>query len=253
MESEKRIPTNLHTLLILEVIGRSERALTPTEINEAIGLPKQTIHRLVATLVEEGFLVRDADRNRFRPTRRLRLMGAGLLHASRANMMRHQILEQVAKEIGESVNFVIPEEQGMNYLDRVETDWPFRIQLPRGSHVPFHTTASGKSFIASLPSAQRKKFITSLTLDKWTEKSIITEEELLKECKKISSQGFAADREEFIDNMVALAVPILDAENRFVAALATHGPKDRLDAQDQDHIVTILQSNAERLRRALLD
>ena len=56
---ENRIPSNLRTLLILEVIGRSDRAMTATEINDEIGLPKQTVHRLVSTLEKEGFLNRE--------------------------------------------------------------------------------------------------------------------------------------------------------------------------------------------------
>ena len=53
---ESRIPTNLRTLLILEVIGRSDNAMTATEINDEIGLPKQSVHRLVATLEKKGVL-----------------------------------------------------------------------------------------------------------------------------------------------------------------------------------------------------
>ena len=86
--TESRIPTNLRTLLILEVIGRSDHALTATQINAEIGLPKQTVHRLVATLEAEGFLMRESGGKRYRPSRRLRLMGAGLLHASRFHITR---------------------------------------------------------------------------------------------------------------------------------------------------------------------
>ena len=39
-----RIPTNLRTLLILEILGNSGHAMSPTEINAELGLPKQTIH-----------------------------------------------------------------------------------------------------------------------------------------------------------------------------------------------------------------
>ena len=52
---ENRIPSNLANLLILEVIGRSDRAMTATEINDEIGLPKQTVHRLVSTLKKRDF------------------------------------------------------------------------------------------------------------------------------------------------------------------------------------------------------
>ncbi len=123
---EDRIPTNLRTLLILEVLGTSDRALSPTEINQSIGLPKQTIHRLCAKLEQEGFLAREEDGKKLRPTRRSRLMASGLLYASRFHIARHQVMQRVADEVGETVNFVVPDSEGMIYVDRVETDWPFR-------------------------------------------------------------------------------------------------------------------------------
>ena len=98
---ENRIPSNLSdTLLILEVIGRSDRAMTATEINDEIGLPKQTVHRSsINTLEKEGFLNREPGGKRYRPSRRLRLMGAGLLHASRFHITRHQVLQTVASAV----------------------------------------------------------------------------------------------------------------------------------------------------------
>ena len=47
MSPERKIPTNFRTLLILEVLGKSDRPMSATEINEKMELPKQTIHRLV--------------------------------------------------------------------------------------------------------------------------------------------------------------------------------------------------------------
>ena len=74
MSDAERIPTNLRTLLILEILGAADTALTPTQINQHIDLPKQTVHRLCATLEATGFLVREADGKRLRPSRRARLM-----------------------------------------------------------------------------------------------------------------------------------------------------------------------------------
>ncbi|NBQ26756.1 MAG: IclR family transcriptional regulator, partial [Rhodobacteraceae bacterium] len=43
MDDDSRIPTNLRTLLILEILGKSDRPMTATEINDQLGLPKQTV------------------------------------------------------------------------------------------------------------------------------------------------------------------------------------------------------------------
>lgn len=251
MSDPSRIPTNLRTLLILEVLGKSDRALTATEINEEIGLPKQTVHRLCTTLEQEGFLTRQGTSKRFQAARRLRDLGAGLLHNSRSHIARHQILVDVARQVGETVNFVAPEAEGMNYIDRVETDWPFRIQLPVGTHVPFHCTASGKSFMASLAPKARESFVASLELQKLTPMTRIDSGALLSELAQIARQGYSLDHEEFVEGMVAAAVPVRDDKGRFIAALAVHGPTQRIEDAEEIARSGVLQAAAIRLRRML--
>ncbi len=229
MSDSGRIPTNLRTLLILEVMGCSDQPLSPTEINRDIGLPKQTVHRLCATLVEEGFLSYEPNGKKLRPARRLRLMGAGILHASRVHIARRQILEGLARKSGETVNFVVPADDGMSYLDRVETDWPFRVQLPIGTHVPFHCTASGKVFLASLSPAMQDRIVGALSLEPKTGNTHSDVDSLKEELAMIDSQGYALDKEEFMDGMVAIAVPVVDDRGRYLASIAVHGPTLRLD------------------------
>lgn len=248
---DARIPTNMRTLLLLEALGHSDRALTPTELNASIGLPKQTVHRLCATLEAQGFLVRDGDGKGYRAARRARLMSAGLLHASWANVVRHQVLSEIARTVGETVNYVVPEEYGMRYLDRVDTDWSFRIQLPVGTHVPFHCTASGKVFMASLRPKARLAFVTALTLSKHTMKTHTSADALMAELKVIAKQGYAEDDEEFLDDMVAVAVPVRDVAGRYVASLAVHGPTQRMSLANARDMLPTLQSAAQKLSDAL--
>jgi DNA-binding IclR family transcriptional regulator len=228
MTEPDKIPTSLRTLRILEVIAASETALTPTEINARLGLPKQTAHRLCTRLVAEGFIAYVPGGKRLRPARRLRALAAGLMSASQVHIARHQVLEDVARQVGETVNFVVPEEHGMSYLDRVETGWAFRVQLPIGTHVPFHCTASGKTWLASLPRERRAKVVSALRLDRLSANTITSAPRLLEELEQIAAQGHGIDNEEFVDGMVAIAVPVVDADGRFLAALAFHGPCMRL-------------------------
>ncbi len=251
MADSERIPTNLRTLLILEIVSKSDHPLSATEINQELGLPKQTVHRLCSTLERAGFLTQQGNSKRYQPARRLRDMSAGLLDASRLHIARHQILVQVAREAQETVNFVVPEELGMSYLDRVETAWAFRIQLPIGTHVPFHCTASGKCFLACLPPRNRRAFLSALELEKLTDQTHTNADELLVELKEIASKGYSLDREEFLDGMVAIAVPVTDPAGRFVAALAIHGPIQRLSFDTALSHLPTLQTAAKKLQTAI--
>lgn len=249
----EKIPTSLRTLRILEIIAGSETALTPTEINSRLGLPKQTAHRLCARLVAEGYLAYAPGGKRLRPARRLRTFAAGLMSSSQVHIARRQILEDVARQVGETVNFVVPEERGMSYLDRVETDWAFRVQLPIGSHVPFHCTASGKTYLASLPPERREKVVGALRLERATANTITSASRLVAELEQIAAQGHALDNEEFMDSMVAIAVPVVDGQGRFIAALAFHGPCMRLTLEKLLQGKPVLQEAARRLAAVVME
>ncbi|MXY34835.1 MAG: IclR family transcriptional regulator [Boseongicola sp. SB0664_bin_43] len=248
-----RIPTNLRAMLVLEAMGRQSGPMQAEEIGRLVWLPKQTAHRLCNTLVEEGYLARDSKRGPLRPGRRVREMASGILHISSGHIARHQILKSVADQVGETVNFVTPEDPGMSYKDRVETNWPFRIQLPVGSHVPFHCTASGKAFLATLPVAERRRVLSGISLDPLTRNTITKCDDLMDELATVARQGYALDNEEFLDAMVAVAVPVHDRSGRYFASLATHGPVQRLSLEKLVSLVPLLHDASERLTAVIFD
>ena len=139
----------------------------------------------------------------------------------------------------------------MNYIDRVETDWAFRIQLPIGTNVPFHCTASGKCFLASLSPKKRLAMIQAMDLNAHTKRTHVKQETLLSELKQVSKQGYALDQEEFMDGMVAIAVPVNDNHGRFAAALAFHGPTQRISVENALARKDILTKAAKQLAESL--
>lgn len=250
-QQDSRIPTNLRALMILEIMGQQSEPMTAAEIGREIGLPKQTAHRLCNTLADEGFLVREA--GGLRPGRRARLMASGILHASTSHIARHQILRRLAAKMGETVNFVVPEEQGMSYKDRVETDWPFRVQLPIGSHVPFHCTASGKTFLATLRRAERVRLVHAIRLDPHTPNTITDPGDLLDELSRIARRGYALDKEEFVEGMAAIAVPIRDPSGRYLASIGVHGPAQRFPAETAATWAPVMNEAARDLAKVICD
>lgn len=247
-----RIPTNLRLLQIIELLGNRGRAMTATEIARETGLPKPTVHRLCKTLELEGYVDRARIGSGIIPARRLRTLSSELLFGSWDQIARHQVLVGVAASVKETVNFAVPEESGMRYVDRVETDWPFRIQLPVGSNVPFHCSASAKAYMASLPLPERQLFVRSLELPQLAQNTITDPEELLEDLLKVQKRGYAIDNEEFLDGLNAVAVPIKDFDGRYIASLAFHGPKQRISVVDAVSKVDVLIEGARALRDVIL-
>ena len=226
---DDHMPPNVRVLYLLEVMARIDQPVTPTELNSHIGWPKQTVHRLCQTMLKAGILERH--NRRLYPGRRALMMATGLVNQAAGRIGVHQVLQRVSRRFGETVNFVRPEPQGMIYVDRVETNWAFRVALPIGTHVPFHCTASGKLFMSSLSSARRRAMVEALPLDALTPNTHTSPDSLARELVSIRKDGYSLDREEFHIGMVAIAVPVTDAEGRFYAALAVHGPSQRFSLE----------------------
>ena len=110
----------------------------------------------------------------------------------------------------------------------------------------FGLPGSGKTYLANLAAAQRRKLIASLHLQSYTNATISTTIQLEDELSQIAKQGFALDLEEFHDDMIAIAVPIYDNKKQFFAALGTHGPKNRFDKQQAMERLPLLLAAAEK-------
>lgn len=162
--SSGQIPTNLRLLLIFEEVVAAGVPVTPSTIGDALGLPKPTVHRLLQTAEAEGFLQRDLDGRSFGPGPRLNRLALNTLSSHRLRTARLAVLQALANDLGETCNIATPDREGMIYLDRVETKWPLRIQLPIGTQVPFHCTASGKIYLSHLTAPNMARFLASYDL-----------------------------------------------------------------------------------------
>lgn len=241
--SKGQIPTNLRLLLLLEEVSRAGVPVTPADVVGALGLPKPTVHRLFNTAEEAGFLQRDLDGRAYGPGPRLRRLSLNTMSAQRLRTVRLAILNRVVEEMGETCNIAVPERDCMVYLDRIETKWPLRIQLPVGTQVPFHCTASGKMYLSSLNVRFLDRLLDGHALESHTDQTVTDIKALKAELALTRKRGYSTDNEEFLEGMVAVAVPILDDQGRLVSTLSAHAPLQR-------HTLDDLIANVETLKDA---
>ena len=223
-----RIPTNLRLLAILEAVTRQGGPVAPGDVGPELDLPKPTIHRLFQTLEGAGFLQREPDGRSYTIGPRMRMLATGVLSTARMRTPRLAVMRALSRAIGETVNLSIPDRGAMLYLDRVETEWPLRIQLPVGSRVPLHCTAAGKLHLSTLPPAHLERFLRNDPLARHTANTLTTAAALREEISGIGRAGHARDNEEFIAGMIAIAVPLRDGHGRMPASLSFHAPTQRM-------------------------
>jgi len=236
---------------ILEAVVSSNSPLTAAQISRIVGLPAATTHRLCKMLLEERLLQYEIDGRRLLGGPRLFELAGKIFSGSHFDLDRRAIMESLVDQVGETCNISVPDGARMIYAERVESNWPLRLQLPAGTHVPMHCTASGKLYLSYLDPEMSGRVLESLELNKYTRRSIISVEKLRGELSKIRKRGYSTDNEEFIEGLVAIAVPIFDPSGRFCAGLALHGPKLRIKMKDALERLPALKKAADQIARLM--
>lgn len=238
-------------LHIVSALAEAGVGLSLADLAVRLGLPKATLHRQCAALLALGFIARDVDPLRYVVGPALRRLALDTLNHGHVRALRHRVLERLVGDVNETCNFTTLDGCEVLYLDRVEARWPLRLTLDVGARVPLHCTASGKLFLAHLPRPQAERLLDNDPLPRFSRNTIVERARLWRECEAIRVQGYSVDREEFIDGLVAVAVPVRDAGGGVRAALAMHAPTARLSLEQALERLPRLQRAAEAMRALL--
>lgn len=235
-------------LEIIDLVARATYPISAATIAESLDIPRPSVHRLLQQLADEKYLESNLA-GHWLPAPQLRNMSLGILHNARFRAGHNAILQQLASQIGETCGLSIPSLSGvhMTYLDRAQTNWPLQINVPMGSEVSVTCTASGKLYLASLPLAERERLLRNLPLPRLTRNTITDTQQLSAELDRIAETGIGTDNEEFIEGMVACAVPIFDDQQRFLASLFVHAPAVRISLEQLLTHTPLLQAAAIEL------
>ncbi|MBT7904769.1 IclR family transcriptional regulator [Porticoccaceae bacterium] len=237
---------------IIEAVSKAERPLSPADLALQLAIPKPSIHRLLNQLESDGF-VQTNMRGLIVPGPKMHSIAWAVLHSERFSSLRRAILQRLTEEIGETCGIAVPNGAEMIYYDRVQTDWPLQIHLQVGSHTPSWCTASGKLYLSSLPKHRRQRLINELSLTRYTRNTIVDVDALETELQHIKTSRLGTDNEEFVDGMVAVAVPVNDSNGKLCACLFTHAPVIRKSFDELLEYTDALQSAAQSLGHLIDD
>ena len=243
---------SLRALEIVEAVARARRPVSMAELTEEMDLPRQTAHRLITLLLDEGYLLRQIGSRKLVVGPRILRIGVNAMTQRDDRGARRAILQAVADETGETVNLSMPDGDRMVYVERIETDWPLRLQFAIGSRVPMHCTAAGKLYLSQLPQAARRAMIRTMTLTRHTPNTITDPVALEAAVNAIGRLRMGLDEEELLQGMVALAVPVTDTDGTMIAAVAVQAPVARFALQDLKAFEPLLRKASGKLAEVLL-
>lgn len=215
-------------LRLLEALAERPSA-TLAELAAATGLGASTTHRLLATLVGEGYVSRDAATQRYR-------LGHRVAALSRSAAMPTEALRAAAgphmtalrDAFDETVNLVVLDGSVIVYVDQAESARPVRMFSRIGNRVPAHASGGGKAILAQLPPDRLDELLGTGPLAALTARTVTDPGELRARLDDVRERGWALDDGEYDESVVCVAAAIPAAS----AALTISGPAERLRTLD---------------------
>lgn len=240
MEDKRKAVGVLKKVFDILTCFRLKQDMSLAEISHLAKINKSTAHRLLSQMVAEGFLQRNGD-GRFQIGHSLFQIGILAPHPLELHSAAHSVMQELAADIGETVNLAILDYTKIMILNVVESQHEFRMAAKVGSRRLVHVTALGKAIVAFLPLAERESLIENLPmpLETPTKNSIPDLLRLRNELDLIRSRGYALDNEETVIGVQAVAAPIFSGKGNVEGSLSVSGPVIRIT---EERIASIMPS-----------
>ncbi len=248
-KSKRNSPRRI--LEIMEAICQNPKSATASGLSQSLDIPVPTIYRWLDALCEERFIAAHAS-GYYVPGERFRNMTLNSLQYEPNVTLRRSILRDLSEEIGETVSLAIPQGTKLIYFDRLESHWPFQVNLRVGDALPLHCCASGKLYLSTMNTEAALGVFGRVAKKESARNTITSPSKFQEELSKIRKAGYSLDNEEWFNDMVGASVPIFGDGGAIAACLSTHALVTRKAIKTLQDEVPLMQAAANELKACLL-
>jgi DNA-binding IclR family transcriptional regulator len=214
-------------LNVLEMIAQAGDIRLST-LAEATGYPPATIHRILGVLVRRRYVRQDPSNRKYMLSLKCLEISSRVTDNLEIIAAARPIMQKLMEKAGETVNLVCFEDMEAVYIDQVSnTKSLLRMFTRVGVRVPLHSSGVGKAFLAGRPPAEVLDYFRSAKKVRYTENSLVKEDEFLRDIEETRTRGYAVDREEFEDGVGCIAV-VITQKGEVAGAMSISGPSSRL-------------------------
>jgi IclR family KDG regulon transcriptional repressor len=237
----------VHAALSVVELVVAQGPLGLGDLARELRLPKSTLHRICAILVERGWAIRD-DQGRYEPG--VRAIGLG----SRAGDLpivigfRHTVAGLMT-QYDETVCLAVLDGHESVFVAIEETTQPVRLQTWVGRRSPAFASASGRVFLAAWPAEAIAAEFAGRPLITPTGRRLRDVAELQEILARVGRDGFAENQEETAAGLYTASVPVLNESGTVLAAMTVCVPTSRIDAARRDRLVDDLTAAGRALSR----
>lgn len=255
-KSEYAIQTVSNALRMLEVF-HTESEMGVSDLARELGLHKNNAFRLLATLELAGYIQQTPSTELYHLGPRCLELGQSFARSHTLMNQARPILEELARDVGETAHLGILSGRQVVHLDGILPDQRVLTGLRVGDRIDAHCTALGKTLLAGeisrsgAPLELEADFLDG-KLPRYTDSTLADPAKLMEELRAVQLQGYATDVEEYAVGLRCVAAPVRDVNARVIAGLSLSGPSSRLSEEKlHGSVAEAISAAANRLSREI--
>jgi DNA-binding IclR family transcriptional regulator len=240
-------------LSIIELLANGAGELPLGEIAERLGLPKSGAHRLLATLVDLGWVAQDAGTGFYHLTMRLAILGQQYYVATGIPDICQPLLDRLADETREFVRLAVVDADSLVWVAHAQGAAGGLMYQPTltTNTVPLHATASGKAWLSTLPQERAiQNAIKSggLGAGGYGPNVVRSIDALLRELAATAARGYGTAFNEAEPGVAAVAAAIRSGTGGPVSGtVSVAGPSARLTEERLGELAPLVQRCAAEI------
>lgn len=233
---------------ILKCFDWEHKELSFSEIVEKIELPKSTTSRILATLENEGFLVRDQDTQRYKLGHTVYLLGLVARESMDIRNITIPFLENMTKLSNETSNLYLLENLDRVCIAQVESPMPIKQLVKVGERFPIWAGATGRSILAYLD--EEIWYDMKKELKQFTEKTLVDPDKFIQELKDIKRNGYSLSLGEKYHEVGCIAAPLFNESNCVIGCISISGPVYRFP-EDISYLASLVTDASSKISHRL--
>ena len=247
VQDSNKSGTALRALQVMEMLGSAGRSLSVAEVAEGIGADRSTAYRMLVTLLDAGYVRRDASEKHYQLGYKLLSLTKGLLNDGERAKLIDAALGRISAGTQETAHYSVFDRDACVLVQRSKGTQLVAVDFQIGDRSPLHCSSAGKMLLAYLDS-RRVEEIMARGLPRLAINSKTTPEEMRTELARIRAQGYALDDREFHDDMRCVSVPVFD-KSGMAAAISLSGPSSRFTIEKLHQLLPPITEAANDLSR----
>jgi len=202
---------------VINAFDDERRQMTLSDVARAVDLPRATVRRALATLVELGYL--QAEGRLFRLTPRILKLATAYLSSNPVSSILQPVCERICQQVGASCSVAVLDGDEAVMIARAVPARPPSVGLGVGYRLPVFCSALGRALASGLSDAELEAYLARLQPVRFTRQTVVSKAEIRRLILDVRKKGYALADQEAEVGIRSIAVPLHRCDGRPVAAL----------------------------------